>query len=62
MGASNLDIDLRGRRVTIGGRQFAEGEEISIDGTTGRVFAGAVQLEEECPIADLAAVASWQAT
>jgi pyruvate,orthophosphate dikinase len=61
VGAGSLDIDLRGRRVTIDGRQFAEGEEISIDGTTGRVFAGAVQLEDERPTDDLAAVAAWQA-
>lgn len=60
VGASDPDIDLRARRVTIGGHEFAEGEEISIDGSTGRVFAGAVTLQEECPTADLAAVSSWQ--
>lgn len=62
VGAGSLEIDLRGRRVTIGGHEFSEGEQISIDGATGRVFAGPVQLEEELPTADLAAVASWQAT
>ncbi|MGD0455900.1 MAG: PEP/pyruvate-binding domain-containing protein, partial [Solirubrobacteraceae bacterium] len=60
VGAGGLDIDLRGRGVTIDGHKFAEGEEISIDGTTGRVFAGAVQLEDERPTAELAAVASWE--
>jgi pyruvate,orthophosphate dikinase len=61
VGATDMDIDLDRRRVTIGDHELAEGEEISIDGASGRVFAGAVQLEEERPTADLAAVASWQA-
>jgi phosphohistidine swiveling domain-containing protein/uncharacterized protein Yka (UPF0111/DUF47 family) len=62
VGAGSLDIDLHGRRVTIDGHELAEGAEISIDGATGRVFAGAVQLEDEHPTADLAAVASWRAS
>ena len=60
VGAAELDIDLLRRRVRIGDREFAEGEEISVDGESGRVFAGAVQVEEERPTADLAAVAAWQ--
>jgi pyruvate,orthophosphate dikinase len=59
VGASELDIDLGRRRVRIGGREFAEGEEISVDGESGRVFAGPVQIEEERPTAELAAVAAW---
>ncbi len=61
VGASDLHVDLSRRRVTIGDHEFREGEKISIDGATGRVFAGAVQFEEERPTADLAAVAAWQA-
>ncbi len=60
VGASDVEIDLDRRRVTIDGRELGEGEEISIDGTTGRVFAGAVQLVDERPTAELAAVASWR--
>ncbi|HME03463.1 MAG TPA: PEP/pyruvate-binding domain-containing protein, partial [Solirubrobacteraceae bacterium] len=59
MGASDMDIDLERRRVRIGEREFAEGDEISIDGGSGRVFAGAVQTEEERPTAELATVAAW---
>jgi pyruvate,orthophosphate dikinase len=33
--------------VTIGGRTFREGDQITIDGTTGEVFAGAVAGESE---------------
>jgi pyruvate,orthophosphate dikinase len=61
VGATGMDIDLDRRRVRIGGREFAEGDEISIDGESGRVFAGAVQIEEERPTAELAIVAGWQA-
>ena len=61
VGATGVDIDLDRRRVRIGGQEFAEGDEISIDGESGRVFAGAVQIEEERPTAELAIVAGWQA-
>jgi len=59
VGATGMEIDLDRRRVRIGDREFAEGDEISIDGESGRVFAGAVQIEEERPTADLAIVAGW---
>jgi pyruvate, orthophosphate dikinase len=59
VGATNVDIDLDRRRVTIGDREFAEGDQISIDGESGRVFAGAVRIEEETPTDDLAVVAEW---
>jgi pyruvate,orthophosphate dikinase len=60
VGATEVDIDLHRRRVKLGDREFAEGEEISIDGGSGRVFAGVVQIDEVRPTADLAAVAAWQ--
>jgi len=42
-GAEALDVDSRERRFTLrDGRTVAEGEVISIDGTTGEVFGGAV--------------------
>jgi len=45
--------------VRLGDREFAEGDEISIDGESGRVFAGVVQTVQERPTADLAAIAAW---
>ena len=39
-GMGELDVDLKGRRMKIGGKQIKEGSEISIDGTTGEVFLG----------------------
>lgn len=42
-GAEELDIDVRNRRMTApGGRVVEEGDEISIDGSTGEVFLGRV--------------------
>jgi pyruvate,orthophosphate dikinase len=42
-GADELDVDVRGARFrTASGVEVAEGDVISIDGTTGEVFLGAV--------------------
>jgi pyruvate, orthophosphate dikinase len=46
----------------LGGREFAEGDQISIDGESGRVFADTVQIDDERPTANLATVAGWPAT
>src|SRR5256885_5765264 len=39
-GVGALDIDLQKREMRVGGKVVKEGEPISIDGTTGEVFAG----------------------
>jgi pyruvate,orthophosphate dikinase len=45
-GAEELDVDLEARRFTMpGGATVAEGDVVSIDGTTGEVFAGRVEVE-----------------
>jgi len=41
-GAGELEIDYRERRLRIGERVLREGEAISLDGSTGEVFAGAI--------------------
>jgi pyruvate, orthophosphate dikinase len=46
VGASGLVIDSRRRTLQAGGRTFREGEEITIDGTSGEVLAGAATLLE----------------
>jgi pyruvate,orthophosphate dikinase len=44
VGAMSLDIDLETRRLrTLSGRVLKEGDWLSIDGTTGEVFAGEVR-------------------
>src|SRR2546430_2635900 len=39
-GVAALDIDLQKREMRVGGQVIKEGDAISIDGTTGEVFAG----------------------
>jgi len=43
VGATALDIDPEGKRLTVGARVLREGDPVSIDGTTGEVFAGLVE-------------------
>jgi pyruvate,orthophosphate dikinase len=45
-GCSALQIDTGRQRFSVAGRTFAEGDVISIDGSSGRVYAGAVELVE----------------
>ncbi len=40
VGASELEINLGARLVVVGDRQLVEGDWVSLDGTTGEVFAG----------------------
>ncbi|NHF71805.1 putative PEP-binding protein [Paracoccus xiamenensis] len=46
VGANGISIDARTRELRAGGRSFREGEEITIDGTSGEVLAGSAQLLE----------------
>ncbi|WP_433221532.1 pyruvate, phosphate dikinase [Dactylosporangium sp. CS-047395] len=44
-GADGIDVDVDGRRFTAGGRIVREGDVVSIDGTSGHVYAGAVPVQ-----------------
>ncbi len=60
VGVAELQIDLAGRTMTVGDTTIAEGDSISIDGTTGEVFVG--QLDTLVPdISDpwLVKLLSW---
>ncbi len=46
VGATGISIDSRSRSLKAGGRSFREGEEITIDGTSGEVLAGAAEMLE----------------
>jgi pyruvate, orthophosphate dikinase len=41
VGASAMKVDLDARTLTVDGRVVAEGEDVSLDGGTGELFAGA---------------------
>jgi pyruvate, orthophosphate dikinase len=43
-GCEGLSIDLEGRKISLDGREVAEGEVITIDGGTGDVIVGEVEL------------------
>jgi pyruvate,orthophosphate dikinase len=40
VGVSAMEVDTEKRQFKVGGRVFKEGDSVSIDGTTGEVFAG----------------------
>ncbi|MFF4178247.1 pyruvate, phosphate dikinase [Streptomyces sp. NPDC001750] len=41
-GAEELEVDTKRRRMTVGGRVVEEGDIVSIDGSTGKVYLGEV--------------------
>lgn len=41
-GAEDLEVDTKRRRMTVGGRVIEEGDTVSIDGSTGKVYLGEV--------------------
>jgi pyruvate,orthophosphate dikinase len=42
VGCSELEVDYRSRRMTVGDRVIREGQYISLDGSAGEVFAGQI--------------------
>ncbi|MCK6566313.1 MAG: pyruvate, phosphate dikinase [Chloroflexi bacterium] len=46
VGASAIKIDLEKRSMTVGGMTLKEGDWVSVDGTTGKVFAGKIPTAE----------------
>jgi len=42
-GAAAIEVDYGTRKVSVDGRTFSEGDWMSIDGTTGKVYAGRVK-------------------
>jgi len=46
VGASDIEIDLSARHLTVGRIQINEGDVISVDGTTGKVYQGSIATVE----------------
>ncbi|MEV4539056.1 pyruvate, phosphate dikinase [Asanoa sp. NPDC049518] len=44
-GADSLDVDVRGKQFTVDGQTVTEGDVISIDGTTGKIYLGEVPVQ-----------------
>ena len=58
-GVDELAIDLERRVAIIGGREVAEGELLTIDGATGRVIIGRVELVAPQLNEDLESILGW---
>lgn len=59
VGCRSLIIDANGRRGSLGGVEIEEGETLTIDGTAGRIFKGAIPVKRAKP-KDLVKMAlSW---
>jgi pyruvate,orthophosphate dikinase len=56
----DLRIDLRRRSIRIGTRQLVEGDDLSLDGDTGRIYAGKAGVRRLVPTEALAEVAAWR--
>ena len=61
VGCSELELDAGARLCRIAGGELAEGDELSLDGDSGKIYAGALPVVRERPSEALAEVRRWQA-
>jgi pyruvate, orthophosphate dikinase len=59
VGANAIDVDLRKREFTAGETTVRQGEEITIDGTTGNVYEGKVPTIEPRPSENFQTLLGW---
>jgi pyruvate,orthophosphate dikinase len=60
VGCRQLSIDPAGQVLRIGSTELHSGDTITVDGTDGRIYAGALALVEERPLELIARVRDWQ--
>jgi pyruvate,orthophosphate dikinase len=58
-GASAVSIDIANRTLRIGTRELKEGDQITLDGTTGQVMAGHVPTIEPELVGDFGVLMGW---
>src|SRR5215472_3164181 len=58
-GAGGISIDYHAQTLTAGGRTVRAGETITLDGTSGEVFAGSVPMIEAAMSNDFATLMEW---
>ncbi|HJT38450.1 MAG TPA: pyruvate, phosphate dikinase, partial [Actinomycetota bacterium] len=58
-GADALDVDLNARRFAAGDVVVNEGDVVSIDGTTGKVYLGSVPLKQPDVSGEFAVILEW---
>ena len=59
VGANGILVDLKNRRFSANGATVRQGEEITIDGTTGNVYQGKVPTIEPRPSSNFQTLLSW---
>ena len=59
VGAKALSIDYEAGTFTIDGKTYPEGTEVSLDGSTGKVYLGVLDSEESKLTGDFAELMSW---
>jgi pyruvate,orthophosphate dikinase len=59
VGASGIHVDLKTRQFAVNGTTVKQGEEITIDGSTGDVFVGTVPTIEPRPSANFQTLLGW---
>lgn len=61
VGCRSLAIDQRRRCLRLGDTELPEGSEVTVDGGTGLIYAGRLEVVEERPVALLDRVRQWAA-
>jgi pyruvate,orthophosphate dikinase len=59
VGANAIEVDLRNRQFSANGTTVRQGEEITIDGTTGNVYVGKVPTIEPRPSGNFQTLLGW---
>src|SRR5207302_4844401 len=59
VGASEIQVDLKSRSFAVNGHTVRQGEEITLDGTTGNVYLGRVPTIEPRPSGNFQTLLSW---
>ncbi|MCG8652494.1 MAG: pyruvate, phosphate dikinase [Pirellulales bacterium] len=58
-GAGEIEINEKGKKITVGGRTFGSKDTISLDGTTGEVMVGEVETQEPKLGGDFGKLMKW---
>ena len=59
VGAKGLSIDYAAKTFTIDGKTYPEGTELSVDGTSGKVYMGILDVKDSELTGDFAELMSW---
>ena len=58
-GCGELSIDEKNKSFTLGGKAFREGDEISLDGATGRIYEGIIPTKDAVIAGEFERIMSW---